>query len=127
MHHLKQGSDSIDNYNRNFFRLSTQISSLTLHEKFFKYKIGLNDRMRYEVESKNPRSLEHAIATATQYEHSYRNDNVEIVNTMSMRNNRHNQEVFSGRTRFHPAQFNSFNTYKPISSYCHKRSENTND
>ena len=107
--------------------MSTKISSFTLDEIIFKYKIGLADRTRYEVERKNPRSLEQAIATATQYEHSNRNDNVEIVNTMSMRNNRHNQEVFSGRTRFHPAQFNSFNTYKPVSSYCHKRSKNTND
>ena len=72
LHHLKQGNDSIDNYNRNFLRLSTQISSLTLDEIIFKYKIGLDDRTRYEVERKNPRSLEQAIATATQYEHSNR-------------------------------------------------------
>ena len=51
LHHLKQGNDSIDNYNRNFLRLSTQISSSTLNEIIFKYKNGLADRTRYEVES----------------------------------------------------------------------------
>ena len=44
-----------------------------------------------------------------------------------MRNNRQNQEVVSGSTRFHPALLNSLNSYKPESSYCHKHSKNTND
>ena len=47
LHHLKQGSDTIDDNNRNFLRFSTQIiSSLTLDKIIFKDQTGLADRTR---------------------------------------------------------------------------------
>jgi len=84
--------------------LSTQISCLSVDEKIFKYKMGLTDRTRYEVESISPSSLEQAIATATQYEHlTNTNSYVETVNTISIRNNRRNQGTNSGSKRYYPA------------------------
>jgi hypothetical protein len=82
---LKQGSDSIDTYNKNFLRLSTQLE-MRFDDLLFHYTIGLSDRLKYEVMSKSPKSMDEALAIATQYEHLHVRNPVD-VNTMSYKHN----------------------------------------
>jgi hypothetical protein len=42
---LKQESDSIDTYNKNFLRLSTQLPNLRLDDLLFHYSNGLSDKV----------------------------------------------------------------------------------
>ena len=51
---LKQGTDSIDTYNKNYLRLSTQLE-MRFDDLLFHYTNGLSKRLKYEVMSKNPR------------------------------------------------------------------------
>ena len=66
---LTQHSDSIDNFNRKFLAISTQLTGLTDTDRLFHYTSGLNDRTRYEVLSKQPKTLDEALAIATQFNH----------------------------------------------------------
>jgi hypothetical protein len=50
---LKQGSDSIDTYNKNYLRLSTQLA-MNFDDLMFHYTKCLSDRLKYEVMSKTP-------------------------------------------------------------------------
>ena len=88
------GSDTIDTYNKNFLRLSTQLTDLRVQDALFHYIHGLSERLMYEVKSKNPHSMEEVLQIATQYEHLHARSSAE-VNTISIRN-RHNKGNHSG-------------------------------
>jgi len=120
---LKQGSDSIDTYNKNYLRLSTQLE-MRFDDLLFHYTNGLSERLKYEVMSKNPRSMDEALAIATQYDHLHARNPVD-VNTLSVKHNRHNQGSSSGSRRFIPTV--TPRTDKPSCSYCHKRGHTFND
>jgi hypothetical protein len=85
---------------------------------------GLSDRLKYEVMSKSPKSMDEALVIATQYEHLHARNLVD-VNTMSYKHNRHNQGSSTGSRRFIPTV--TPRTDKPNCSYCHKRGHTFND
>jgi hypothetical protein len=120
---LKQGSDSIDTYYKNYLRLSSQLA-MNFDDLLFHYTNGLSDRLKYEVMSKSPKTMDEALAIATQYEHLHARYPVD-VNTMSFKHNRHNQGPSKGSKRFIPSV--TPRTDKPSCSYCHKRGHNLND
>jgi hypothetical protein len=62
---LTQNNDLIDAYNRNLFAISTQLTGLTVADRLIFYTSGLHGRIRYDVLSKQPKSLDDALAVAT--------------------------------------------------------------
>jgi hypothetical protein len=66
---LKQGSESIDTYNKTFLRLSTQLSDLRFDDLLFHYTNCLSEKLKYKAMSKAPKIMHAALAIATQYEH----------------------------------------------------------
>jgi hypothetical protein len=114
---FKEGSDSIDTYNKNFLRLSTQLPNLRLDDLLFHYTNGLSEKVKYEVMSKAPKTMDAAHAIVTQYEHLHHARPIVDVIAMSFRN-RNNQGSSSGSRRFNT---NPPSSDKPSCSYCHKR------
>jgi hypothetical protein len=90
----------------------------------FHYTNGLSDRLKYEVMSKSPKSMDETLAIATQCEHLHARNPVD-VDTMSYKHNRHNQGSSTGSRRFIPTV--TPRTDKPNCSYCHKRGHTFND
>jgi hypothetical protein len=118
---LKQGSDSIDTYNKKYLRLSTQLA-MNFDDLLYHYTNGLSVRLIYEKMSKTPSStMDEALAIATQYEYLHARYPVD-VNTMLFEHNRHHQGPSTGSRRFIPSVTPRID--KPSCSYCHKRGHN---
>jgi hypothetical protein len=67
MTELSQNNDSVDAYNRKFLAFSPQLTGLTVADRLFYYTSGLHDGTRYEVLSKQHKSLDVAMPVATQF------------------------------------------------------------
>jgi hypothetical protein len=57
---LKQGNDSVDSYNKNFLKISTQLDSMRFQDLLFHYTNVLSDKVKYEVMSKYPKTMDAA-------------------------------------------------------------------
>ena len=122
---LKQGSNSIDQYNRAFLNITTQLPGLQFEDVLFHYINGLSERLNYEVKSKSPRTIDAAIAIATQYDHIHAPSRPTAdVKAISHRR-RLNQGTTSGSKRF--LNTNPTSSDKLNCSYCHKRGHHIND
>jgi hypothetical protein len=82
---LTQNNDSIDTFNRKFLAISTQLNGLTDNDRLFHYTSGLHDRTRYEVLSKQPKTLDEALAIATQFNHINNHAPVADINATTVR------------------------------------------
>jgi len=82
---LTQNNDSIDTFNRKFLAISTQLNGLTDTDRLFHYTSGLHDRTRYEVLSKQPKTLDEALAIATQFNHINNHAPVADINATTVR------------------------------------------
>ncbi len=97
---LKQGSNSFDQYNRACLNITTQLPGLQFEDVLFHYINGLSERLNYEVKSKSPRTIDAAIAIATQYDHIHAPSRPTAdVKAISHRR-RLNQGTTSGSKRF---------------------------
>ena len=85
---LVQNNESIDNYNRKFLAISTQLIGLTMTDRLFHYTTGLNDKTKYEVMSKQPKSLDEALAIATQFEHINNRTQIADINVATVKTHR---------------------------------------
>jgi hypothetical protein len=81
---LTQNNDSIDTLNRKFLAISTQLNGFTDTDRFFHYTSGLHDRTRYEVLSKQPKTLDEALAIATQFNHNNNHAPVADINSTTV-------------------------------------------
>jgi hypothetical protein len=105
----------MDTYNKSFLRLSTQLPNLRLDDLLFHYTNGHSEKVKSEVMSQAPKTMDAALAIETQYEllHAHARPLVD-VNAMSFRN-RNNQGSSLGSRRF---KTNPPSSDKPSCSYC---------
>ena len=104
---------------------------MRFQDLLFHYTNGLSEKVKYEVMSKDPKTLDAALAIATQFEHLHSRNPVD-VNTMSVRPRHTNANTH--RFPNHNANSNgrrshSSNVQVPqlVCSYCHKKGHVIND
>ena len=93
---LTQHNDAIDAYNRKFLAISTQLTELTHADRLFYYTLGLHNRTRYEVLSKQPKTLDEALAIATQFNHINNHAAVGDIDVKKIKFKRNNNRGIQG-------------------------------
>lgn len=98
---VSQNGDTIDNYNRRFLAISTQLPSLSDSDLIFQYTNGLSDQTKYEVLHNSPNSLDAAIELATQYEHCLRKTNHVEIKATTVKSGRYHSRHANSRQLSH--------------------------
>ena len=117
-------TDSIDNYNRKFLSLITQITSITDTDKLFYYVEGLQAQARFQVLSKEPKTLTIAMAIATQFETCINRTKVEEVNVARRYNRTRFTKSGNVNSTGHGNGYNNNNSYNNKAAKTHNPKPN---